>query len=117
MTFAARPRKALWEKPAYREEQRKRQRIAEQEQSGLTVRAYCKAHELPEPAFYGWRRRLRPQPAIRFTLVQATPARVDQASTKQAAMLELVLAHGDRLRIPRDEATLRLVLGVLREQP
>ncbi len=31
-------------------------------------------------------------------------------------MLELVLAQGDRLRIPGDEAMLRLVLGVLREQ-
>jgi hypothetical protein len=31
-------------------------------------------------------------------------------------MIDLVLAKGDRLRIPSDEATLRLVLSLLREQ-
>jgi hypothetical protein len=32
-----------------------------------------------------------------------------------AAPIELLLASGDRLRIPRDAATLKLVLAVLRE--
>ena len=88
-----------------------RGRVAEQEKSGLTVRAYCKQEDLPEPVFYSWRRRLRPQVPVGFALVQTKPV------IKEAAMLELVLARGDRLRIPGDEATLRLVLGVLREQP
>ena len=47
---------------------------------------------------------------MRFALVET------KAGVKEAVMLELVLAQGDRLRIPSDEGTLRLVLGVLREQ-
>jgi hypothetical protein len=35
---------------------------------------------------------------------------------KKSSGIELVLPQGDRLRIPNDEATLRLVLSVLREQ-
>jgi hypothetical protein len=93
-----------------------RQRIAEQERSGLTVRAYCQQHELPEPAFYGWRRRLRPQAPVGFALVQTKPEVETRPVIKETAMLELVLTQGDRLRIPGDEAMLRLVLGVLREQ-
>jgi hypothetical protein len=88
-----------------------RQRVVDQEKSGLTVRAYCKQKDLPEPAFYGWRRRLRPEVPVGFALVETKPV------IREAAMLELVLAHGHRLRIPGDEAMLRLVLGVLREQP
>ena len=87
-----------------------RQRIAEQEKSGGSIRAYCKGIGIPEHAFYGWRQRLRAETPVTFALVETTqPA-------KEAAMIEIVLAQGDRLRIPGDEATLRLVLGVLREQ-
>src|SRR2546422_6929619 len=38
-----------------------RQRIAEQESSGQSIRAYCGERGLKEPAFYGWRQRLRKQ--------------------------------------------------------
>ena len=36
-----------------------RQLIAQQRESGLSVRAFCEAHDLSEPGFYAWRRRLR----------------------------------------------------------
>jgi hypothetical protein len=42
-------------------------------------------------------------------LVETKPAR-------ETAPLELMLASGDRLRIPHDAATLKLVLAVLRDQ-
>jgi hypothetical protein len=42
-------------------------------------------------------------------LVESKPA------AETAAPLELLLASGDRLRIPSDAATLKLVLMVLRE--
>ena len=87
-----------------------RQRIEEQEKSGSSIRAYCKGIGIPEHAFYGWRQRLRAEMPVTFALVET------KQPTKDAALIEIVLAQGDRLRIPGDEATLRLVLSVLREQ-
>ena len=87
-----------------------RQRIAEQESSGQSIRAYCCERELKESAFYGWRGRLRKQNTpVRFALVETKPA------VETPPPLELLLASGDRLRIPSDAATLKLVLAVLRE--
>jgi hypothetical protein len=87
------------------------QRIAQQEASGQSIRAYCRGRGLAEHAFYGWRQRLQKQNTpVRFALVE----------TKRAAEavppIELILASGERLRIPQDAATLKLVLRVLREQ-
>jgi hypothetical protein len=96
-----------------KQEQRRelwRQRIAEQETVGQSVRAYCRERELKESAFYGWRGRLRKQKTpVRFALVETKPA------VETPPPLELLLASGDRLRIPSDAATLKLVLTVLRE--
>ena len=65
---------------------------------------------MKESAFYGWRVRLRKQNRpVRFALVETKPA------VETALPLELLLASGDRLRIPSDAATLKLVLAVLRE--
>ena len=87
-----------------------RQRIAEQETGSQSIRAYCGERGLKESAFYGWRGRLRKQnTAVRFALVETKPA------LETAAPIELLLASGDRLRIPSDAATLKLVLAVLRE--
>ena len=96
-----------------KQEQRRelwRQRIAEQENSGQSIRAYCGERGLKESAFYGWRGRLRKQNTpVRFALMEAKPA------VETPPPLELLLASGDRLRIPSDAATLKLVLTVLRE--
>jgi hypothetical protein len=87
-----------------------RQRILEQENGGGSVRAFCKEKGLPEHAFYGWRQRLRSDGVVTFALVESKQA------AKDAPMLELVLAEGDRLRIPAEESSLRLLLRVLRER-
>jgi hypothetical protein len=96
-----------------KQEQRRelwRQRIAEQETGGQSIRTYCRERELKEHAFYGWRGRLRKQNTpVRFALVET------KAAVETAAPIELLLAGGDRLRIPSDAATLKLVLTVLRE--
>jgi hypothetical protein len=46
-----------------------------------------------------------------------TFALVETEATVEAAVIEVVLATGDRLRIPAQEATLRMVLSVLRGRP
>ena len=87
-----------------------RQRIAQQEASGQSIRAYCRGRGLAEHAFYGWRQRLRKQTApVRFALVETKP------TEEEVLPIEFVFASGERLRIPHDAATLKLVLAVLRE--
>jgi len=76
-----------------------RQRIAQQEKSGQSVRAFCDEHGLSNPGFYVWRRRLRkPNTPVRFALVEANP------TEQTVPSIELILASGDRLRIPNDAA-------------
>ena len=87
-----------------------RERIAQQESSGQSIRAYCRGRGLQEHAFYGWRQRLRKQTApVRFALVETKP------TEENAPPIELILASGERLRIPHDAATVKLVLAVLRQ--
>ena len=86
-----------------------RQRITEQEGSGLSARRFCQEHGLGEHSFYWWRKRLGQQEPVRFALVDRGPA-------QQEASLELVLIGGERLRIGAgvDATTLRTVLETLR---
>ncbi|MFI5114919.1 MAG: IS66 family insertion sequence element accessory protein TnpA [Terriglobales bacterium] len=87
-----------------------RQRIAQQESSGQSIRAYCRGRGLQEHAFYGWRQRLRKENRpVRFALVETKTA------AQTVPSIELILASGERLRIPQDAAALKLVLAVLRQ--
>lgn len=88
------------------------QLIAQQEQSGLSVRAFCEQHRANEHSFYQWRKRLSQQLPVKFALVET-----NRATRVSAETVEVILVSGDRLRIAPgvDVATLRLVLSVLRE--
>ena len=98
-----------------RQQQRRevwRQTIAQQEESGQSIRAFCNAQGVGEHSFYTWRMRLREERTpLQFALVKT-----QTAAEAQAQPIELVLTRGECLRIPSDAATLRLVLSVLREQ-
>ena len=89
-----------------------RERIAEQERTGVSVKQFCKQQGLTEYSFYAWRKRLRRQAPVCFALVErgVLPRLPTETS------LELVLTSGERLRIAAgvDAATLRTVLEVLR---
>ena len=88
------------------------QLIRQQQQSGLSVTAFCREHGFSDQTFYNWRKRLAGSEPVRFALVtDAAPAPAEQL------LIELVLVSGDRLRIApgTDAATLRTVLNVLRE--
>jgi hypothetical protein len=90
-----------------------RERIAQQERSGLSVQRFCKEQGLTEQTFYVWRKRVKKQQPMRFALVETGPAEREAA---RDGGLELVLARGERLRISAsvDPAVLRTVLEVLR---
>ena len=90
-----------------------RERITEQERSGVSVPRFCEEQGLTEQSFYVWRKRLRKQQPMRFALVETGPARQQRATELD---LELVLATGERLRIGADvdPTALRRVLAALR---
>lgn len=71
----------------------------------------CEQHGISEQSFYQWRKRLAAQLPMKFALVEAG------RSGAGTACLELMLTSGERLRIAPgvDGATLRTVLGILRE--
>jgi hypothetical protein len=74
--------------------ERWRQRVAQQGESGPSIRVFCRQKSLSEPAFYAWRKRLRSETkAVRFALVETK-------SAATASPIEVRLANGDRLRIP-----------------
>lgn len=90
-----------------------RQRIAQQEKAGQAIRSFCRERGLNEHLFYAWRQRLRSDTgAVKFALIETKPG----VAETFCHSIELVLASGDRLRIPPEAAALRLVLSVLREQ-
>jgi len=87
--------------------------MGQQQQSGLSVRAFCRQHGFSDQTFYNWRKRLAGSEPVSFALVAANaPAAAGQLP------IELLLISGDRLRIASgaDAATLRTVLNVLRER-
>jgi transposase-like protein len=89
-----------------------RQIMAQQQQSGLSVRAICEQHGISEYSFYQWRKRLAQQLPVKFALVEA-----GRNGYVPGEAVEVILHSGDRLRVGPDvdAATLRLVLNVLRE--
>ena len=89
-----------------------RQLIAKQEQSGVSVRAFCQQHRTSEYSFYHWRKRLREELPMKFTLVETS-----RSAPTAGATVEVMLTTGERVRIVPgvDAATLRLVLSVLSE--
>jgi transposase-like protein len=90
-----------------------RQRIAQQEKASQPIRTFCRERGLNEHQFYAWRQRLRSEnKPVAFALIETKSTAAVEASQG----IELLLSGGDRLRIPADSATLRLVLNVLREQ-
>lgn len=86
--------------------------IRQQQQSGLSVTAFCRERGFSDQTFYNWRKRLAGSEPVRFALVAA-----DATAAAEQLPIELLLVSGDRLRIApgTDAATLRTVLNVLRD--
>ena len=105
-----------------RKEQHWRQILERWQESGLSVRAFCRRHRLSEPRFYAWRRILgqRPSPGAAaddpLTFVPLGVRHDTPASP--APVLELVLGNDRLLRIPQgfDPAALRHLLAALEDR-
>jgi|SRR5690242_7173315 hypothetical protein len=100
-------------KPAKSKADEWAERIAAQQRSGTSVKQFCKVQGLTEYSFYAWRKRLEEGGPVRFALVERKARQQERAAE---AVLELVLATGERLRIGAgvDSAILRAVLDILR---
>jgi transposase len=90
-----------------------RERISEQQRSGLSIKQFCKQQGIAEHRFYDWRKRLRDKQAVHFALVDRPS--VGRESLADAC-LEILLTSGERLRVGAglDAATLRVALEALR---
>ncbi len=101
------------EKPANPKADEWAERIAAQQRSGMSVKQFCKEQGLTEYSFYAWRKRLQEKMPVRFALVERSARHQERTAE---AVLELVLATGERLRIGPgvDFTTLRTVVDVLR---
>ena len=98
--------------------------------SGLSVRAWCREHEISEPSFYAWRRELAERDVLQDTKHRRAKA---SACTSAAgsngflpitltppavSQIELELPSGVVIRLPAHEVTaLRTVWQLLSEQP
>ena len=104
---------AIVAKPAKSKADEWAERIAAQQRSATSVKQFCKEQGLTEYSFYAWRKRLQEGGPVRFALVER---KARQQERTAEAVLEVVLATGDRLRIGAgvDTATLRAVLDILR---
>ncbi len=71
-----------------------RQLVAKQQQSGISVRAFCRQHGTSEYSFYHWRKRLAEQLPMKFALVETR-----HSAPAVVAAVEVILASGERLRI------------------
>jgi transposase len=98
-----------------------RRMVAQQRQSGGTIRAFCQREGLSQPSFYQWRRELARRdraPIARRGAATFVPIQVvAEAALIEAALIEIALP-GDvvvRVRAGADAATLRQVLATLVE--
>ena len=90
-----------------------RRLVAAHQQSGLTVRAYCRRERLAESAFHFWKRQLKQEAA---SLSVAPCAFVPVAVAPSAAAVAIDLPSGATLRVSEgcSPQLLRSVLEALR---
>ena len=97
-------------------EQYWRQVLARWRSSGLSVRAYCELHRIPQPSFYWWRREIPRRDGVR---PQFLPVRVvaEAVACNGDGAIEVILANQRCLRVRPgfDRATLVRRLDVLED--
>ena len=110
--------------------------LERQQESGLSVRQFCREHQVSEASFHSWKRKIsgrdreavassedggQERPATRQAAKQTESAAVFipvRLNASASSLLELVHPRGHVLRVPAvfDESALRQVLNVLDQQ-
>ena len=100
--------------------------VREQARGDLTVREFCRRHELREPSFYGWRRQLMQRPgAATFMPVHVqgrstkdhdggreSPPPNDNQAADTGGRIEIALRGGQRIRV-RGRVDRQMLIDVL----
>lgn len=90
------------------------------QRSKLTVRDFCRRHQLSEPSFYSWRRVLHERGLIQDAPAATTPAfvKLDLEATTAANAIEVVLGRRVlRVRPGFDAGMLLELVRLLEEHP
>ena len=92
-------------------ETRFRELLAEQQESGLTIKDFCYNHGIAPATFYYWKKRLTQKPGRKnFIPLIVKPSGIDlskgsaysEMSTGKEALLEVVFPNGTILRVKHD---------------
>lgn len=96
-------------------EQQWRERISSQEQSGKSIAAYCREHELRAWQFYEWKKRLRQSEVASFVAVSVKGEAERASPAQRHSSIELRHSRGWSMQIEAgfDADHLRRVLSVL----
>jgi len=73
--------------------------IRDQARAGLSVRAWCRRHQLSEPAFYWWRRRIGRCGTSGRGPATSVLAPVHVVAESDEALIEIVLSGDRRVRL------------------
>ena len=74
--------------------------VSEQEESGQSVAAFCRAREVPESQFYYWKRRLKKRATPPFVEVQVAKAQLSEAfPLSLGSTIEVRLSNGRSLLV------------------
>jgi len=93
--------------------------IAEQQNSGQSVAAFCRARGLRDGPFYEWKKRLRQTEAEPFVAVQIADVPLPVLAQAPSAAIEIRVSHGRSLLVGADfdAAHLLRLLRVLEQEP
>ena len=82
-------------------EQKWRATIGAYEQSGQTIRGFCRDRGVKETAFHGWRRELRRRDGVEPPRQRKSKrSRFVQVQVAQVPLIEIMLARGATIRVP-----------------
>ncbi len=96
--------------------------LSEQQQSGQSIAAFCRARDLREGPFYEWRKRLRQVETAPFVAVEiagtSAPEVPDVSAPAPSTPLELRLRRGRSLLVGPDfdAGHLRRLLQILEQE-
>jgi len=94
--------------------------VSEQEQSGESAAAFCRAHALSAPQFYYWKKSLRAAAMPQFVEVQVAQAQRRPKHSRSAleSSIEVRLSNGRSLMVPLefDASHLRALLAVVESE-
>ena len=73
------PRQRSWEKARYW-----REKISDQQQSGMSIKEFCHRHSISQPSFYAWKRKLKQRESQSSSELKLIPLVVSDTAAEVA---------------------------------